>query len=74
MRQNLVTGDKNLSYQQNLTGRKLALVVLEETDWNILKHEAAPVSAALDAAMPGSFQEVTFHRRRPRGSGRKRDC
>jgi hypothetical protein len=29
----MVTGDKNISYQQNLDGRKLALVVLPTTDW-----------------------------------------
>jgi predicted nuclease of predicted toxin-antitoxin system len=33
----MVTGDKNLSYQQNLKDRKLALVVLGSTDWNTVK-------------------------------------
>lgn len=28
----MVTGDENLSYQQNLEGRKLALVVLSTID------------------------------------------
>jgi hypothetical protein len=29
----MVTGDKNISYQQNLENRKLALIVLPTTDW-----------------------------------------
>jgi predicted nuclease of predicted toxin-antitoxin system len=33
----MVTCDKNLSYQQNLRGRKLALIVLSTNNWNILK-------------------------------------
>ena len=56
----MVTGDKNLSYQQNLAGRRLALVVLDTTNWNILKWKSLPIAAALDAATPGSFQEVTI--------------
>ena len=36
----MVTGDKNLSYQQNLEGRKLALVVLPTIDWTALKRAA----------------------------------
>ncbi len=54
----MVTGDKNLSYQQNLTDRKLALVVLQTIDWNILKLESAPVAAAIDRATPGSFEQL----------------
>lgn len=54
----LVTGDKNLSYQQNLTGRKLALVVLPTIDWNQLKVNPAPVAAAVERATPGSFELV----------------
>ena len=30
----MVTGDKNISYQQNLAARKLSLIVLENIDWN----------------------------------------
>ena len=28
----MLTGDKNMSYQQNLKGRKLALIILADTD------------------------------------------
>jgi hypothetical protein len=33
-------------------------VVLSSIDWHILKDSLAPILAALDNAMPGSFQEV----------------
>lgn len=59
----MVTGDKNLSYQQNLHDRKLALVVLDGTDWNTVKEHAAIVAEALKAATPGSFQMLKFERR-----------
>jgi predicted nuclease of predicted toxin-antitoxin system len=43
----MVTGDKNLSYQQNLQGRSLSLIVLSTNNWNVIKlnperlHQAA---------------------------------
>ncbi len=54
----MVTGDKNLSYQQNLRGRKLALIVLPTIDWNVLKLNPAAVAAAIDRATPGSFERL----------------
>ncbi len=54
----MVTGDKNLSYQQNLPGRTLAMVVLPTIDWNVLKLDPAPVAAAVDRATPGGFEEL----------------
>lgn len=56
----IVTGDKNISCQQNLAGRKLALIVLENTDWNVIKPNPNPVAEALNSATPGSFQVVSF--------------
>jgi predicted nuclease of predicted toxin-antitoxin system len=56
----MVTGDKNLSYQQNLQGRTLALIVLETNNWNVLKLNLSSVSNAVNAAKPGSFQLVSF--------------
>jgi len=56
----MVTCDKNLSYQQNLLGRELALVVLSTNNWNVLKLNAPPVMAAVNAAMPSSFRLVTI--------------
>jgi len=33
----MVTADQNLVYQQNLSGRKLALVVLDSNQWPIVR-------------------------------------
>jgi len=56
----LVTTDKNLSYQQNLAGRKIAIVVLGQGRWSLIKRCVAQVVATMSAATPGSFAEVEF--------------
>ena len=53
-----ITGDQTLSYEQNLTGRHVATVVLSCIDWHILKDNLPPILTALDNARPGSFLEV----------------
>ena len=54
----LITTDKNLSYQQNLAGRKIAIVVLGLGRWSVMKRYVAQIVAAVNAATPGSFAEV----------------
>jgi len=54
----LVTTDKNLSYQQNLTGRKIAIVVLGQGRWTLIRPYVAQVVAAVNAATPGTYTEV----------------
>jgi hypothetical protein len=54
----LVTTDKNMRYQQNLTGRTIAIVVLGHAQWPVLRMHGAHVVAAVAAATPGSFVEV----------------
>ncbi len=54
----LVTTDKNIRYQQNLTGRKIAFVVIGNQQWPTLRRYANRVVAAVDAATPGSYVEV----------------
>ncbi len=41
----LVTTDKNLSYQQNFSGRKIAIVVLGYGRWTLIKSHVAQVVA-----------------------------
>ena len=45
-------------YQQNLKGRKLAIVALEHSQWPMVKLVAAAVAAAVDLAQPGGYVEV----------------
>jgi predicted nuclease of predicted toxin-antitoxin system len=54
----LVTTDANLKYQQNLTSRKLAIVVLSTTSWPRIQRVADAVLAAVDSAAPGKYFEV----------------
>src|ERR1700677_3874068 len=53
----LLTAD-NLRYQQNLTGRKIAIVVLGNAQWPVLRRHVEGVVAAVEAATPGSYAEV----------------
>jgi predicted nuclease of predicted toxin-antitoxin system len=63
----LVTGDRTLRYEQNLTGRRLAIVVLSAIQLPIIKRNISKVMAAIDSATPGSFQAIdcgTFSRKK----------
>jgi hypothetical protein len=53
-----VTTDKNIRYQQNLMSRRIALIVLEHSQWPMVKLVAQNVVAAVNAASPGSYVEV----------------
>jgi hypothetical protein len=54
----LVTSDKNIRHQQNLQGRKIALVVLSVGRWGPVSRMLAEIAAAVDSATPGSYAEV----------------
>jgi predicted nuclease of predicted toxin-antitoxin system len=54
----LVTADKNMRYQQNLEGRRIALVVLSTPQWPVVKLHLEKIAAAVNAATPGSYAEV----------------
>lgn len=65
----LLTGDATLQYEQNVRGRRLAIVALSAIQLPIIKKHLPKIIAAIDAAVPGSFQEVEcgkFSRRRTR--------
>lgn len=55
-----VTGDKNLRYQQNLTERRIAVVVLAAQDWPAIEKHLAEIASAIEAATPGSFRFVAW--------------
>jgi predicted nuclease of predicted toxin-antitoxin system len=54
----LVTTDQNLPYQQNLKGRRLAILILPTTSWPKLKDRLREVEAALAALEPGSVTRL----------------
>jgi hypothetical protein len=53
-----LTPDKNMRYQQNLAGRKIAVVVISNPQWPVLRLHVEQVVAAVNAATPGSYTEV----------------
>ncbi len=63
----LLTGDRTLCYEQNPGDRRLAIVAISSVEWRIVKDHLPQIVAAIDNAVPGSFQAVdcgTFSRKR----------
>ncbi len=58
----LVTADSNIRYQQNLVGRRIALVVLSTNIWPTIRSDPESVRRAVDSAQPGSYTAVSFDR------------
>lgn len=54
----LLTTDKNMRYQQNLKGRKIAFVVIGNQQWPTLRRYIERVVAAVNAETPGSYAEA----------------
>jgi predicted DNA-binding helix-hairpin-helix protein len=55
----LLTTDQRIRYQQNLAGRRIALVVLTSTTkWTRVRLYLDRISLAVQAATPGSYTEV----------------
>lgn len=53
-----LTADKNIQYQQNLAGRRIAVVVLSTPQWPLVRLHIEKIAAAVNAATPGSYTEV----------------
>jgi hypothetical protein len=51
----MVTSDQSIRYQQNLTGRKLALIVLGSNIWPLVRKHEASIAAKAEVATPGSY-------------------
>jgi len=54
----LLTTDKNLRYQQNLTPRTISIVVLGQSPWWLVRQHLDAIVVAVNAANPGSYAEV----------------
>jgi hypothetical protein len=54
----LLTTDKNIRYQQNLAGRKIAIVVLGNPQLPVVRLHIHRIVAAVNAATPGSYLQV----------------
>jgi len=54
----LLTTDKNLAYQQNLSGRRIAIVALGRNRWSLVQSAQGRIAAAVNAAKPGTYTLV----------------
>lgn len=54
----LLSTDKNIHYQQNLKGRKIAIIILGNSTRPAVHSYIDRVISAVNAATPGSYSEV----------------
>src|SRR4051794_9122667 len=55
----LLSTDQGIRYQQNLAGRKIALVILTgATKWSRVRLHIDRITAAVAAARPGTYAQV----------------
>lgn len=55
-----LTTDQQLRYQQNLSGRKLAILVLLTTSWPRIRSCIPQIQEAVEKIQPGEYREVTI--------------
>lgn len=54
----LLTTDTGLPHQQNLKGRKLAVVILTRNRWVLIQRRMTEIVAAVNSAKPGTYSLV----------------
>jgi hypothetical protein len=54
----LITGDKNIAYQQRISGRRIATIVLSTNHWPTVRAQHELVVEAVKAAIAGSYAEL----------------
>ena len=47
-----------MRYQQNLAGRRIAVVILTELRWSLVRRRLAEIAEAVNESIPASFTEV----------------
>jgi len=54
----MVTCDQNIEYQQNLGGRKLALLVLGSNIWPVVRKHATAIATRVNTAKLGNYHFI----------------
>lgn len=54
----LITCDQNVRYQQNLAGRKLAVLILSSNCWPLLRRVAAQIATAAELMQTGQVHRI----------------
>jgi hypothetical protein len=53
-----ITTDQNLKYQQQLSGRKLAILVLGSTSWPRIQSHLEAIRLEVELLTQGAYQEI----------------
>ena len=56
----LITTDRNLRHQQNLSGRELAILVLLSASWPRIQQRIDAIQAAVQAIAVGDYVEIVI--------------
>jgi hypothetical protein len=56
----LVTTDQNLKYQQNLKGRRIAILVLPTANWPKIESHTSEIEAAVERIKPGDYVALAW--------------
>lgn len=54
-----ITSDQNLRYQQNLAGRKIAILELSTNDWNAIRSDLDLIRVTISGMKPADFTHYT---------------
>ena len=55
-----ISTDQNLKYQQTVTGRKIAILVLPTNDWPAIRARTEEVAAQIATLKPGDFAALNW--------------
>ena len=55
-----ISTDQNLKYQQQVVGRKLAILVLPTNDWPTIRSKGAEIAARVATLKAGDFVELDW--------------
>ena len=55
-----LTADKNIRYQQNLAGRRIAILELGTPHWPVLQRFISQIQQALDGLQPGEYRTLNI--------------
>jgi hypothetical protein len=55
-----ISTDQNLKYQQQVAGRKLAVLVLPTNDWPRIRSKGKEIAARVATLKPGEFAELDW--------------
>jgi predicted nuclease of predicted toxin-antitoxin system len=58
----LITADQNIQYQQNLSGRRIALIVLDTNHWDAIRPSVDIVREAVGRVAAGAYLPLGFDR------------